>query len=46
MFLFFLSVLLIAMENGLVIPTAVWWFFGIVTLDKLVTSIYNIIKEG
>ena len=35
----FLSMLLIALANGFVVPTIVWWLFGITCFLKIIFAI-------
>ena len=42
---FELSLFLIAMENGIVIPNAVWWLFGIDVFCRIVKAFIDANKK-
>ena len=43
--LFELGLILVALANGLTIPTVIWWLFGIEAFFKIVTAIGKAYQE-
>lgn len=42
---FYLGLILVALANGIYIPSVIWWFFGIDTFFRIINGIFQVIKK-